>query len=199
MFKKHHRRLVKVAVAVAAATALVGTGFVAHAALDDPATPGGGEVGAAAAPVHFDAKGVSAVDVATSDETQGFSGTTWTPVSGSSVTVSVPSGPWRLASASFSGYTACNGAQATYCSVRIVARKTGTTGWTELYPRASLNYAIDSAGPPASPDYWEGHSVDRSKTLSPGVWTVRAEGATSDAGTNLVIGTWHHKVELYVR
>jgi hypothetical protein len=140
---------------------------------------------------------VSAIDVATGDETASFTGTTWAPVGGSSVTVSVPSGPWRLATATFSGYTSCTGPQATYCSVRIMARKSGTTSWTELYPRASLNYAIDAVG--ATADYWEGHSVDRSKTLSPGTWTVRAEGATSDPGTNLVIGPWHHKVQLHIR
>lgn len=197
MFPVRHRRLARIAVTVAAAAALVGTGFVAHAALE-PDRPGG-DVSTAAAPVIFTGNGVSAVDIVTSDEYQSFSGPTWTPIAGSSVSVSVPSGPWRIANATFAGQTSCAGTPAAaYCSVRIVARKSGSVAWSELYPRG--NWAIDAVSSPSpETDFWEGNSVERSKTLAPGTWTVRAEARTSVDTTSLDVAAWHLKVMLFAR
>lgn len=193
------RRFARTAVTVAASAAIGGaTGFAASAALNQPEqpTPGAGTTAAQADElVGFQGKSVSAVDVATGVDPQQFEAA-WAPIAGSTVTVSVPSGPWRLASSTFSGETFCTGPANTWCSVRIVARRPGTTDpWGEFYPRVGHGAVLDAAGS----DNWEGHSLDRSKTLAPGTWSVRAEGRTSHDGVTMFVSDWHHRVELYIR
>lgn len=195
--KFSRRGMARVAVATAAAGALVASGVAAHAALSGPARPGA----TAEDPVAtFTGKGVTAVDVATRFGEQNFQGQTWTSVPYSGVTVTVPSGNWRLASSTFSGYTSCGGSAGQHCGLRIVARKSGTTSTVRFYPQADEFYAIDSVGSsyPES-DFTEGHSLDRSKYLAPGTWRVWAQAWTSNSNTVLSLGSWHHRVMLFAR
>lgn len=178
-------RPVQAVLAVLVAGGLVAGGYAAHAAFADHD------------PNHvtFSGTTVAGVKIATSRTGASANSPTWTSLPGSGLTVSVPSGKSRLISATFSGETQCAGTGLSWCSVRIVARKSGATTPVEMHPKSGIGAAIDAAG---SGDNWEGHAVDRSSVLGAGTWQVYVQLAATE-NTSLHVEDWHFRVQIFNR
>jgi len=119
---------------------------------------------------------------------------TWQTVTGSSLSVTVPSGTTRLVTGHFIAESYCTG-DAAWCSVRIVARKQGGTTIYEFRPRVGNDFAFDE---PSDEDY-EGNSVSRTFGLPNGTWNVWVQamvvGGTS--GTAMYLDDWHFEVDVF--
>lgn len=109
---------------------------------------------------------------------------TWQSLTGSGLGLTVPSGKVRLITAQFTAESACTGSS--WCSVRIVARKAGSSTENELYPRSGTDFAFDTA----SDDLWESHAINRSIRLGSGSWLIYVQAHTFTDG-NLRLDDWH--------
>lgn len=104
-----------------------------------------------------------------------FSGTTWTDLPGTQVTVQVPDGVYANISARFSGETRCIGDPDSWCSVRLVMSKNGGP-FVPMAPNVDTDFAFDSA----ATDYWEGHAMERLAYGDPGSsYTIKAQAAAN--------------------
>ncbi|WP_109510211.1 hypothetical protein [Nocardioides speluncae] len=178
-------RPVTALLAVITAGVLVVGGYAAHAALADHN------------PTHvtFSGTTVAGVKIATSKTGASVTGPTWTTVPGSGVSVLVPAGKSRLLTATFGGETQCSGPSLSWCSARIVVRKSGATTPAELNPKSGAGYAMDAGN---STDNWEGHSMDRSGVIGAGSWQVYVQLAGTD-GTTFYVEDWHFRVQIFNR
>lgn len=143
--------------------------------------------------VLYSGGGLVQTKVAT--DTDGWGTTTtnaWQGVTGTKLTVTVPSGSARLLNAHFNAESYC--AAASWCSVRIVARKSGTSTYTEFRPRVGTDFAFDS--PDSGGENWEGNSVHRSLRLSGGTWYIYVQGQAVGGGS-MYLDDWHFEVNVH--
>jgi hypothetical protein len=115
--------------------------------------------------------------------------TTYVNVPGASQKISVPNGQHALILARFSAESYCFGTSVAgnYCSVRIMI------GGSEGAPATGFDFAFDTLGD--ANDWWESHSIDRSRVVGPGTWTVRVQYGVTDANTDFRLDDWSLTVE----
>lgn len=115
--------------------------------------------------------------------------TSFVAVPGATTTVFVPSGESALILARFSAESACSGGTG-YCSVRILING------AEMDPVAGLDFAFDSTdGGRETAASWESHSMDRSRVVGPGTYTIVVQRATTSSATTLRLDDWSLTVE----
>jgi len=68
-------------------------------------------------------------------------------------------------------------------------------GGSEGKPASGLDFAFDSVGTGPTDDSLESHSMDRSRVLGAGTWTVRVQYAVSTAATTFRLDDWSLTVE----
>lgn len=118
----------------------------------------------------------------------------WQVVAGTKLTVAVPSGSARLLNAHFNAESRCY--EGDWCSVRIVARKSGTSTYTEFHPRAGSDFAFD-APDSSGPDYGEGNSVHRSLRLTGGTWYLYVQAKNVGTIGSMFLDDWHFEVNVH--
>jgi hypothetical protein len=189
----------RVAVASVLALAVAADGGAAFA--QSPGEPGKGEPppvqqqqsGAVSPQVLTTASAltITHVSVARQDTTFQTSSTTFVPVTGAALTVSVPDGETALLIARFTAESQCEkDASAEWCSVRIVA------GTNEMFPQSGFDFAFDSETTPVSmSDNWEAHAMERSIVVGPGTYQVVVQAAMAQAGGFFALDDWHLIVE----
>lgn len=147
--------------------------------------------------VNLSGKSVVAKKVATHTGATSYSGGTWQAIVGSGLDIVVPSGTTRLATSTFAAETDCSGGTAgNWCSARVVGRAP-SGALVEFLPASGIDFAFDTVS--GTTDWWESHSMNRSKTLTAGTWRVWVEIATTSSGTSLRVDDWHHSVDVLTR
>lgn len=142
--------------------------------------------------VTFSGGGVVQTKVATDTNGWGSSANnTWQSITGTGLTVSVPSGSARLITARFNAESSCTATA--WCVVRIVARKSGSSTVTELHPRVGTEFAFDAP----SGEAYEGTSVHRSIRLGSGTWTIFAQGYVQGTSGSMYVDDWHFEVSAH--
>jgi hypothetical protein len=149
-----------------------------------PAGPAGptGPVGPAgvAAPGY-----VAQVVSQTSASSSSTNSQTFTDLSGSSQTITVPTGETARLYVTFSAESACSGGTG-FCGVRV------TVDGNEISPVAGNDFAFDSTdnGTETSSS-WESHSMTRvTDTLAAGNHTIVVQMRTTQAATTLRLDDW---------
>lgn len=139
--------------------------------------------------------------IATESQPSVYSSPSWQAVSGSSRTVSVPSGSTRLLVANFTAESVCDGTSGNWCSVRIVARKSGSTTKYEFYPRVvgPDYFGFDSPDGGGSMTDWESHAISRARSFPSGTWYVSVEASVVGSGTSLRLANWFFSVRSLTR
>lgn len=118
---------------------------------------------------------------------------TWTSLSGSGVSVTVPSGSVRLVTTRFTATAACShssGSTGSPCHVRVMAKKSGSSTAYELYPRGGDYFEFAQ-----SPGYGKAHAIDRSIKLNPGTWTVYVQVRGWNTDTSFTLEGWSFTVD----
>lgn len=132
--------------------------------------------------------------VATDEDGWGSSNNNvWENVTGARVTLSVPAGKARLVTAHFNAESTCEAQY--WCSVRIVAVKSGSPTVYELRPKSGDDYAFDA--PAADVEYYEGNSVSRSLRLSGGTWAVYVQAQIEGTG-DMFLDDFHFEVNSHI-
>lgn len=144
--------------------------------------------------VLFAGGGVVQKRVATESTAFSTSSTSWVALPGSGVTISVPSRASRLVTAEFTAESTCSGNNGSWCSARIVARRSGSSTLVELFPRVGSDFAFDTAT--SGQDFWESHAINRSIRLGSGTWVVFVQGNALFSGSNLRLDDWHFHVDV---
>lgn len=116
----------------------------------------------------------------------------WQHVTGSSLSLTVPSGSIRLVRATFTAESFSQ-AGGSWCSVRIVAKKSTSTAFNELYPRAGEEFAFDSS---AGGDNWEGNAMKRAIRVGSGSWSFRAQ-LNAVGGGSCTLDDWYFDIETH--
>jgi hypothetical protein len=120
---------------------------------------------------------------------QTISATGWTNIAAASTSLRVPRRQRALVLARFSAESSCSGGtSADRCSVRILIR--GQQG----QPASGSDFAFDSNTGAANR---EAHSMDRSRVLGPGLYSVRVQGMVTNASVNFTIDDWSLVVEQF--
>jgi hypothetical protein len=134
---------------------------------------------------------VTKVNVVTETNAQSTNSTTFVNLPGGNTGVSVPIGESALILARFSAESACSGGTgAQWCSVRILI------GGVEANPVVGLDFAFDSTNNGSeTPFSWESHSVDRSRIVGPGTYTVQVQWAVTSSATAFRLDDWSLTVE----
>lgn len=158
----------------------------------------GGVVGGIALADHtaghntFAGGGIAAHRVATSTEIFGTtSPNTWQTLPGSTLSYTVPSGTVRLVTA---GYAAEAGGYGTGgCAVRIVARKSGSSTLSEMYPRAGVDFIWTHAD-----ERDESRAMSRSIRVASGTryFYVQVQASTNGALT-CYQDDWHFQINVH--
>lgn len=191
MFQTLHRRKVRIGITVAAVAALATAAFTVGNAVAGP-----NRVAAPEAEVNMTGKGLVSTAIATETSGTSISGTTtFTEVPGTDVTVTVPSGATRLASATFNAESNCYGTGTGVCYLRIVAKKAGTTTMVQFHPVS--NFFFDTNMDPEG-DY-EFRSMQRSRALTAGTWRISVQRSVSNANTSGSLFSTHHRVDMFAR
>lgn len=99
----------------------------------------------------------------------------WINIPGMVRSVTVPSGTSRLIVATYTAESLCQGANASWCSVRIVAINSAG-GITELHPQASTDFAFDAPGTTPGLDY-ASHARAQTMRLGAGSYRVQVQAA----------------------
>lgn len=124
------------------------------------------------------------------------SSTTWVPLPGSDVPMTLSSS--GLINARFTAESQCNGVGSGWCSVRIVVYSAATGQFTELNPASGTDFAFDSDEAGTADDMYEGHAMERSIRLPAGAYRFRVEYAVVALSANPVtsrLDDWHFAVE----
>ena len=125
-------------------------------------------------------------------------GTNFIPLPGARAKVTVPAGKRALVTARFSAETSCsNGTTGVsgHCAIRIMF------GNKQGLPATGADYAFDSSDQGAE-DYfsWEGHSMERFRTLGPGTHTIKVQTKThNDPPLTFHIDDWTLIVERAIK
>jgi hypothetical protein len=114
----------------------------------------------------------------------------WEDLPGSQLQVTVPSGQDRVVVATFSSESFCTVGGEGWCSLRIMARKSGTT--LPMHPAAGSDFAFDAGGGEA----YEGNIVIRSRKLGAGTWTIWVQGQQVGTG-DFIVDDWHFQVDVH--
>jgi hypothetical protein len=136
--------------------------------------------------------GVAAVTVITETNPSTSQSTSFADVPGTAVTVTVPAGQIQLVQVRFTGESYCfwySGAAYQFCSLRVLADA------TEMLPRSGMDAAFDSNG--QDDDAWEGHSLDRTLVLGPGMHRIKLQAAVTDPGVSFTVDDWTFTVTQY--
>jgi hypothetical protein len=132
---------------------------------------------------------ITAVKVVRGADATTTTSTSYVNLPGASTTIHVPSGQHALILARFSAESRCSGGSAgQYCTVKILI------GGSSGKPATGSDFAFDSDSG-AGNDWWESHSMDRSRVLGPGTWTVRVQYAVTVATTTFRLDDWSLTVE----
>jgi hypothetical protein len=165
----------RIAIAASVVTALVTAG-IAIAVVPGRTIAGGGPI--------------TAVKIARGANATTTSSTAYVNVPGASRRITVASGQRALILARFSAESECSGGPpGSWCSVRIMI------GNAEGKPAAGLDFAFDSVGVGPTDDSRESHSMDRSRVLGAGTWTIRVQYAVNNTATNFQVDDWSLTVE----
>jgi hypothetical protein len=145
----------------------------------------------------FNSTALHRIDVVTETDDVTITSAAFVSVPGAQVKVTIPQqGGSRLIVARFTAETECtteDGLDESWCAARIVAVRDGIA--TELHPQVADNFALDS--PPASADFWEGHSMERAIRLDPGEYFIRVQAAVVGTGVSFRLDDWLLRVEQY--
>lgn len=112
-------------------------------------------------------------------------------VPGANTTVFVAPDERALILARFSAESACSGGSGSnWCSIRILI------GGVEANPIVGQDFAFDSTNNGADgPFSWESHSVDRSRTVGPGAYTVQVQWSVTGPNVSFRLDDWSLTVE----
>lgn len=109
-------------------------------------------------------------------------------VVGARATVKVPAGRQALITARFTASSRCTGSGGKggpWCSVRILI------GGTEANPASTENYEFDSSDAGNEGPYsWEGHAMERFRTVGPGKHVVKVQAIPMNGATDFSLGDW---------
>ena len=111
------------------------------------------------------------------------------------VPVPIADNTTRLINARFTGESYCDGPNAGFCTVRIVAVNAVAGATIELNPAAGTDFAFDADPAGAADDMWEGNAIERSYRLPAGSWSIRVQYAVTNAATVFRLDDWHLAVE----
>jgi len=115
--------------------------------------------------------------------------TFYTNVANGFTTIVVPSGENALILARFSAESACYGGTG-YCSLRILING------VEMDPVASVDFAFDSTDlGRETAGSWESHSMDRSRVVGPGTYTIVVQRLSTQSATFFRLDDWSLTVE----
>lgn len=128
---------------------------------------------------------IAQVKVARSDEDFNTSSASYVDIPGAAVQFNVPRGQRALLLARFSAESICSGGS--WCSVRIVTVRSGVV--REMEPASGTDFAFDSPN-----DSWESNSMDRSRLVGRGTYTVKAQAAVI-GGSSFRLDDWSLTVE----
>lgn len=139
-------------------------------------------------------KNVSRVIARGSDGSQSFTtATSFQDVVGAKATVKVPPGRQALVTARFSAESTCvgsGGKGGPWCSVRIMM------GGNQGLPAAEENYKFDSSDAGDEGAFaWEGHALERFRTLGPGKHVVKVQAIPVNGATNFTLANWAFVVQ----
>lgn len=146
-------------------------------------------------PYHHNLTGGTLVSTKVATDTEGWqpsANNVWQNVEGARVTLGVPRGKFRLVNAHFNAESYC--AAGDWCSVRIVAKKSGSATVYELRPKSGGDFAFDA--PAGDSETWEGNSVQRSLRLSGGSWAVYVQAQVVGTG-DMFLDDWHFEVNAH--
>jgi len=136
------------------------------------------------------ANGVAAVTLVTESEISFIGSTTFQNLIGATATITVPVGQVQLVQAEFSSDSTCQGAYAeNFCRVQILA------DGAEMSPIAAGDFAFDGVG--TADDFYEGHAMQRSILLGPGVHTIRVQAAVTLPGMAFYLDDWSLNITQY--
>jgi hypothetical protein len=157
-----------------------------------------GAFAATAAAVFTSSTGKAQVQMsnAASTDASTTASTTWTPVTGSDVPMTLTAS--GLINARFTAESSCSGAGNGWCSVRIVVYSVATGMFTELDPASGTDFAFDSDAAGAADDMWESNAIERSVRLPAGAYRFRVEQAVVPMSASTVssrLDDWHFAVE----
>jgi hypothetical protein len=115
--------------------------------------------------------------------------TAWTNLPAAATSLRVPRRQQALVLARFSAETSCStGTHTDRCSVRILIK--GAEG----EPAAGTDFAFDSN---TGTQNREAHSMDRTRVLGPGSYTVRVQWRVTNAAVNFTLDDWSLVVEQF--
>ena len=134
-------------------------------------------------------KDVSRVIARGSTGSQSFtSSSSFQDVVGARATVKVPAGRQALITARFSASSRCmgtGGKGGPWCSVRILI------GGSEASPASTENFEFDSSDAGDEGLYsWEGHAMERFRTVGPGRHVVKVQALPMNAATDFTLADW---------
>jgi len=144
---------------------------------------------------HTTFVGGGQVSTKVATDTDGFelsSTDVWENVDGASLSVAVPTGTYRLVKAFFTAESYCQGSGGSWCSVRIMAKKSGSTKTAELHPRSGTDFAFDA--PDSGTETWEGNDVKRGIRLPAGTWTLQVQAQMVGTGS-MYLDDWYFEYD----
>ena len=131
-----------------------------------------------------------AIVVVTETNDQFTSSTSYSDLVGAAAVITVPAGKNYLVTARFTAESYCFGlTYFTWCTVQILA------DGTPMLPDVGFDFAFDATG--NADDAWEGHTVDRSMVLGPGVHTIKVQWAVTDPAEIFRLDDWSLTVSSY--
>ena len=138
------------------------------------------------------------VDIDRENSVSFTNSTSFVPIPGASVGVTVPSGTTRLVMARLSGVSSCFGANTAFgtgCLVQIEARNNATGVITVLQPNSAGSF-FDTSNSGKEPQWsWESHSMDRSGRLGAGSYTISPKFKVNAANVTFQLNEWSFTVE----
>lgn len=108
---------------------------------------------------------------------------TYVQVTGATFDMAVPNNQTKTFIAEFTAESWCDGADAGYCSVRILM------DGNEMTPAVGSDFAFDSDG--VGNDKWESHTVTRYVSgVGPGLHTFSVEALSTQTATDFRLDDW---------
>jgi hypothetical protein len=157
-----------------------------------------GALAATAAAIVTQSSGTTQIQMKNvgSTDPSSTSSTTWVPVPGSDIAMTLSTSD--LINARFTAESLCAGAGSGWCSARIVVYSDATGNFTELNPASGTDFAFDSDAAGSADDLYESNAIERSLRLPAGDYRFRVEYAVTVLTNDAVISRlddWHFAVE----
>lgn len=105
---------------------------------------------------------------------------------------SVASGSARLVTAEFNAMSRASGS-GTYCSVRLVVRKSTSSTLTEMHPNSAAFYPFDNI----DGAQFEANSINKSIKLGAGTWYFYVQVQAVGAGTTCSLTARHFQIDVH--